>query len=226
MTSDAGLKRAVAAELASDPAATATVEEVRDGIVVLAAPPHGALPWAARQAAWRVEGVGAVAWHGASRRAEAAPAARPGGYHRLLVPFDGSVQALRAVDEAARLAAGLGADLKLLLVFDEASHLSGFDPARVALEQIIPRARKHAAAALDDACASVRQRGVEAEAMLVDGQEIDIPDLVDAQADATSADLVVVGTHGRKGVDRFLAGSVAEGIARVSRRPVIFVHAT
>jgi len=223
MPSDA-MRRAVAVELDADPAAAATLEDVRDGVVVLRAPASGALPWAARRAAWRVEGVKAVAWHAEARPAGPADPG-PRGYRRLLVPFDGSVQALRAVEEAARLAAVVGADVQVLLVFDEASHLSGFEPARIAVQEIIPRARKTAAAALDEACALARARGVEAEAIVVDGQEVDVPDIVDARAESAQADLVVVGTHGRKGVDRFMLGSVAEAIVRRSRRPVLLVRA-
>ena len=158
--------------------------------------------------------------------AEPAPDAQaPRRYRRLMVPFDGSVQALQAVEEATRLAAELHADLKLLLVFDEASHLSGFEPARIAMQEIIPRARRTAAAALDEACAIAQRRGVDAEAMLVDSQEVDVPDIVDAQVQATQADLVVVGTHGRKGMDRLMLGSVAEAIVRCSSRPVLLVRA-
>lgn len=164
-----------------------------------------------------------------SRRAldaEPAPAPdTPRRYRRLMVPFDGSVQAVRAVEEAAQLAVELRADMKVLLVFDEASHLSGFEPARIAVQEIIPRARRTAAQALEEACAIARAHDVDAEAMLVDAQEADVPDVVDAEARAAHADLVVVGTHGRQGLDRFVLGSVAEAIVRKSSRPVLLVRA-
>jgi nucleotide-binding universal stress UspA family protein len=65
----------------------------------------------------------------------------------------------------------------------------------------------------------------DVDARLADGDGIDLPAIVAAEARAWGADLVVAGTHGRRGLDRLLLGSVAEGILRRSAVPVLLVHA-
>jgi nucleotide-binding universal stress UspA family protein len=49
-------------------------------------------------------------------------------------------------------------------------------------------------------------------------------DLIAAEADAWPADLIVVGTHGRRGVRRLLLGSVAEGVVRTATKPVLLIR--
>jgi nucleotide-binding universal stress UspA family protein len=51
-----------------------------------------------------------------------------------------------------------------------------------------------------------------------------VADVIAAEAAAWPADLIVVGTHGRRGVNRLLLGSVAEGVARVATRPVLLIR--
>lgn len=51
-----------------------------------------------------------------------------------------------------------------------------------------------------------------------------IADTIVAEADARNADLIVLGTHGRRGVRRLVMGSVAEGVIRQSNKPVLLVR--
>ncbi|HEX7687492.1 MAG TPA: universal stress protein, partial [Burkholderiaceae bacterium] len=66
--------------------------------------------------------------------------------------------------------------------------------------------------------------GVQAEAHLVDGEAIDLPQTVAQRVGETGVDLVVMGTRGRDGLARTLLGSVAEEIQRRSPVPVLLVR--
>jgi len=61
--------------------------------------------------------------------------------------------------------------------------------------------------------------------VLVEDMTARVADLVTEQARAWKADLIVIGTHGRRGVDRFLLGSDAEQILRIAPAPVLLVRA-
>jgi nucleotide-binding universal stress UspA family protein len=68
--------------------------------------------------------------------------------------------------------------------------------------------------------------GVAAEASLItiDALNKRIPEAITEDAEAWSADLIVIGTHGRRGFTRLLLGSVAEGVARLATKPVLLVR--
>ncbi len=51
-----------------------------------------------------------------------------------------------------------------------------------------------------------------------------IYDLIDEEANRWPADLIVIGTHGRRGIRRLFLGSVAEGLARISHRPILLIR--
>jgi nucleotide-binding universal stress UspA family protein len=81
---------------------------------------------------------------------------------------------------------------------------------------------------LNKAAAVATGAGIETDTKLI---EIDtlghrIPLAIAEEADAWPADLIVVGTHGRRGLSHVLLGSVAEGIVRVGTKPVLLVRGT
>lgn len=145
-------------------------------------------------------------------------------YGHILVPLDGSRQAERALDEAIALASSQGGSLRLLSVLDEMQYVDGFEPSLVVIDDVLPRARREIGAMLESARARAAARGVAAEVALETEGTADIPRVVCAQAQAWPADLVVLGTHGRRGVERMLAGSVAEAILRRCPAPVLLVR--
>ena len=51
-----------------------------------------------------------------------------------------------------------------------------------------------------------------------------IYDAIEEEATEWAADLIVIGTHGRRGIRRLLLGSVAEGLTRVSSKPVLLIR--
>ncbi len=145
-------------------------------------------------------------------------------YRRILVPMDGSSQSGRALDEAIALAHSQGGALRLLAVLDETKYVNGFEPARVAIDDVLPRARRELGALLEAGRARAAANAVGAEIeLLTEGAE-GIAQIVCARAVAWPADLVVLGTHGRRGIERLLLGSIAEAILRRCPVPVLLVR--
>ncbi|MHB9286715.1 universal stress protein [Halobacteriales archaeon Cl-PHB] len=137
-------------------------------------------------------------------------------YDSILVPVDGSDESMAAVQEAADLATVHDAVLHVLYVVDSStavndapmdvlSHLEQFG------EEAIERARDVA----DDAGV----RSVQGSVMM----GLPVSDILE-YVDEEEVELVVMGTHGRSGLDRLLLGSVTEKVVRASPVPVLTVR--
>ena len=135
----------------------------------------------------------------------------------VLVPTDGSPVAAAAVDEAAALAAEYGARLHVLTIVDPA--VLGYDVHSAMATDVL---EDRAESILDDAVERAEDTGA---GDVVRTTEFGSPrrTIVRYAADE-SADLVVMGTHGRSGIDRFLMGSVTEGTVRTAPVPVLTVR--
>jgi len=145
-------------------------------------------------------------------------------YARILVAVDGSPTSDRALAEALTLAKEQRAALRIVHVIDtlppiaglETMDISGLQKAlRDAGEQVLERAQTQAAAA-----------GVPVDSRLIDLATAGtrIAALVCAEARSWPADLIVLGTHGRRGLDHLLLGSVAEGVVRIAPSPVLLIR--
>lgn len=141
-------------------------------------------------------------------------------FKRILVAVDGSDTSTKALVMATQLAREGGGQLRLLHSFDALVYLTGFEVGAGVLEA----ARDYAEKVLDDAMAIARAAGVPADKRLVDFPGGRLGEIVADAATAWEADLVVVGTHGRRGVGRVLLGSGAEEVIRLSRVPVLTVR--
>ncbi len=145
-------------------------------------------------------------------------------YDRILVPIDGSPTSERALAEAAGLARLCAARLRLVHVMDPLVHVTGFERPEVYVREIEPALRRAAHEMLAKARDSVAGPHVEVETELVDSGAQRVSDAILEAARAWPADLIVIGTHGRRGVDRVLMGSDAEQVARRSPVPVLLVR--
>lgn len=145
-------------------------------------------------------------------------------YDRILVPIDGSPTSERALAEATQLAKLCSATLRLLHVVDPLTHITGFERPDVYVREIVPAMRRAAEDLLGKARDGVVAQGVRAETALVESQGERVSDVVIDQARSWPADLIVIGTHGRRGVDRVLMGSDAEQVARRAPVPVLLVR--
>ncbi|HTH11864.1 MAG TPA: universal stress protein, partial [Acidovorax sp.] len=90
--------------------------------------------------------------------------------------------------------------------------------------EILPRLRKAGEALLNQARDRVAQRGVPVDTALIENLDARVAQLVVEHALAWGADLIVLGTHGRRGLARVLMGSDAEQVARTSPVPVLLVR--
>ncbi|WP_049899118.1 universal stress protein [Halococcus agarilyticus] len=138
-------------------------------------------------------------------------------YDRILVPTDGSPGADRVADHAAELAAIHDAELHAIYVVNTAGY-AGL-PADTAIEGLGTMLHDQGKAALDRAAERVGD--VPFERVLVDGTPS--AEIVE-YAEGEECDLIVMGTHGRGGIDRLLLGSVAERVVRTSSVPVLTVR--
>ncbi len=144
-------------------------------------------------------------------------------YQRILVPIDGSETGQRAFDHAVALARETHAELIPLYVVDiplVAYEAPGFDPSivRDALLQTGEELKKEALAVMQRENIKGAPRVVE-----IKSPGVDIAERILEEARAVQCDLVVMGTHGRRGVRRLLLGSVAEHFARMSCCPVLLI---
>ena len=144
-------------------------------------------------------------------------------YSRILVPVDGSAPSKLALLEAIKLAKCTGARLRLIHVVDEFVMDAAYIPS-VYYQEMIESLRGVGQAALDDAVATVRQHALEPESILSETFGRRVAEQVVAQANTWPADLIVMGTHGRRGVRRLLMGSDAELVLRTTPVPVLLVR--
>lgn len=147
-------------------------------------------------------------------------------YKHILVAVDGSDTAKLALREAIKLAKEQRAKLRLIHVIDESLITWDESGAMGAAETVLDALRKAGQAVADKALAQVRKAGLKAQVVLPETFGERIASVIVEEAKRWSADLIVIGTHGRRGVDRLLLGSVAEGVVRLSAKPVLLIRGT
>jgi nucleotide-binding universal stress UspA family protein len=145
-------------------------------------------------------------------------------YEKILVPVDGSPTSLRGLREAIQIARLSGGRLKLLHVVDEVSFMTSFEAGVALTAEMLELLREGGEKVISDALAEVRAAGLEADTEVFESYAGRVSDLVIAKAQEWGAKLIVLGTHGRRGVGRMLLGSDAEQIVRLSPVPVLLVR--
>lgn len=146
-------------------------------------------------------------------------------YKHILVAVDGSRTSELALQEAINLAKALKSQLRLVHAVDEIGSTS-FNPEYTQPAEILQSMVKAGRDVLDQAAAVTAEAGVETDTKLIEINTLGrrIPEVIAEEAEAWPADIVVIGTHGRRGLSRMFLGSVAEGIGRVSTKPVLLVR--
>ncbi|WP_213765333.1 universal stress protein [Caballeronia sp. dw_19] len=146
-------------------------------------------------------------------------------YKRILVAIDGSETSVLALDAALAIAREAGAELQPVYIIDAplmAYDAPGYDPSLLRNALI-----KEGTRVTNEALAKMhlqKTRGV-ARIAEVDLYGDGIAQRLLVAADELKADLVVMGTHGRRGFQRLLLGSVAERFVRMATCPVLLVPA-
>lgn len=145
-------------------------------------------------------------------------------YQRILVPIDGSETSGRALQEAAKVA-NREAKLRLVYVLEELYLFDAEGYAYIDLADLQKAIRHTGERALALAAEKARLSGTIAETALLEASGERIANVIENEARHWQADLIVIGTHGRSGLNRLLLGSVAEGVVRVASVPVLLVRA-
>jgi len=136
----------------------------------------------------------------------------------ILVPIDFSESAEQALDYACELASNLGATVRLVHAISQLP-----SALQVALtEDIVENLVKEHRESLDRLAGARLGRASFGEATVEVG---DPRDTIVTAAKAMSVDLIVMGTHGRRGLSRLVLGSVAEDVIRYAPCPVLVVRA-
>jgi nucleotide-binding universal stress UspA family protein len=145
-------------------------------------------------------------------------------YKRILVPVDGSETANRGLAEALKLARSLGAALKLVHVVDN-SALALNPEAGIAAAPLAQDFSEDGKGVLEEAKALATREGASVEAALHENFTGRVADLIVQEAKSWGADLIVMGTHGRRGIRHAVLGSDAEAVVRAATVPVLLVRA-
>ncbi|MCE9641480.1 MAG: universal stress protein [Betaproteobacteria bacterium] len=144
-------------------------------------------------------------------------------YQRILVPVDGSHTSTLGLQEAIRIAVDRRARLRLISVVDEFIMAQNFE-GLVNASDLIDALRDAGKRALNNAVALARKHGVKAEASMFETMGDRVSEVIVRDAKKWKADLIVMGTHGRRGVGRMVLGSDAEAVLRTSPVPVLTVR--
>ncbi|MGA2779608.1 MAG: universal stress protein [Steroidobacteraceae bacterium] len=144
-------------------------------------------------------------------------------YQKILVPVDGSDTALLGLNEAVKLAKNQSGAIRLVHIVDEYVLDYAYSPGLYATN-VIETMRATGQSVLDKATALVKESGVPVESVLLETIGGPAADLIVEQAKAWPADLIVIGTHGRRGLRRLAMGSDAEQVLRSAPVPVLLVR--
>lgn len=144
-------------------------------------------------------------------------------YKRILVPLDGSATAERGLREALGLCTGQSTMVALLHVVDDYPLL--IETATMdSHEAMLQSLRQHGLEVLAKASRACQEASVPAETSLREVSGERVSDIIVEQAAKQACDLIVMGTHGRRGLRRLTLGSQAEAVARASPVPVLLVR--
>jgi len=147
-------------------------------------------------------------------------------YRKILVAVDGSPASSKGLREAIRLAQAEGARLFIVHVVDEYPAFAVMDGMMAGAPgaDLVPALREGGKKVLAKAVAAAHKQKVNAKGILREMLAGPAALPIVREARKVGADLIVLGTHGRRGVSRLLVGSDAEQIVRVAPVPVLLVR--
>ncbi|HET9670441.1 MAG TPA: universal stress protein [Casimicrobiaceae bacterium] len=145
----------------------------------------------------------------------------------ILVALDGSTASNAGFKSALQLASDQQASLVALHVIDDGAITVNFEGGYVPaayVDRMYESLRESGRAILAKAETVAKAAGAEMKTVLVETRGHTIAHAILAQARKAKADLIVIGTHGRRGLSRLLMGSDAEAVVREARVPVMLVR--
>jgi nucleotide-binding universal stress UspA family protein len=145
-------------------------------------------------------------------------------FNKILIPVDGSSASMAGVYEAIRIASSQPPSLRLLHVVDEMYFDETFEMGTIG-QMIMETTRGEAERILKEARDVLAAYALSAESRLTNAHDSRVATQIIREAAEWGADLIVMGTHGRRGLARLALGSSAEEVARASSVPVLLVRA-
>ncbi len=143
-------------------------------------------------------------------------------YENILIPVDGSEVSNLAAEQGFLLASKLGSKVTLLYALD-ITILTIPDPeaAMANVEAMREAFQEHADKLMTTLKQKAALHGIQPEMLVKEG---DVHDEIISVAKERGVDLIVMGTHGRRGLNRLLLGSVAESVARRAHCAVLLIR--
>jgi nucleotide-binding universal stress UspA family protein len=144
-------------------------------------------------------------------------------YGKILVPVDGSETSALGLMEAVKIAKCVGGQIRLVHFVNEFVLDYAYGSGVYATD-VIELLRKGGSSVLERAKAAVQAEGITPECIMLESMGGRAADLIVAQANEWGAELIVMGTHGRRGLARVAMGSDAEEVVRSASVPVLLVR--
>ena len=152
-------------------------------------------------------------------------------YQQILVPLDGSEVSASSLPTARQLAETLGARIHLLQVSSQTEEFAvmrgaefgtmGSDYSQQVLDEVITAQRDRIQRYLNEVGDDLASVGLNVTKAIEDGPAAE---KIVEYAEAAGIDLIIMSTHGRGGVRRFLVGSVTDRVIRSTHLPVLVIH--
>lgn len=143
-------------------------------------------------------------------------------YGTVLFPTDGSDESLAALDRALDLARTYDATLHALYVVDTNYPYGDYEGGAIDLAPLTEALREEGDRTIERVEDRVDREGVAFVGAIREGSAVH-REIIE-YAEEVGADLIAMGTHGRRGLDRWLLGSVAERVVRTAGIPVLTVR--
>lgn len=141
-------------------------------------------------------------------------------YKRILVPLDGSELAKKALDEAEKLAKYFGSEI---ILFQVVPFMPIYGSPELVTPFIVDEKQKESAEKyLFNLAEELKKREFKVTAMVWTGQQVAL-EIID-YAKESGADLIVMCTHGRSGITRWMLGSVAQKVLSRAETPVLLIR--
>lgn len=145
-------------------------------------------------------------------------------YHHIMVAVDRSNASNLALLEAIRLTKDQQAKLRIIYVVEEA--VVKTTDGRVDFDILWSAYKEEAQDILKIINEQVKKSSIDFETYLVElkHSHMSLAEKIAAEAQSWPADILVLGTHGRHGANRFLIGSVAESVVRIATMPILLIR--
>ena len=143
-------------------------------------------------------------------------------FKHIVFATDGSPSAAKASETAIELARTSGAKLTVVFVIDPYPYMSLGEGTGDAFQAYMNAAYAASAKVTEDLVEQAQKAGVTMEKSVIEGA--DVASAIVMVAEQQGGDLVVVGSHGRTGIQKFILGSVASKVLTMSKVPVLIVR--